>query len=73
MVSENDTVVRLPLLGDLTYREAHALEDGFYVGYRDINVDNEVDEEEYDVDKHYWRMAWLLGHWTRKYVDRNTD
>jgi hypothetical protein len=21
------------------------------------------DEEEYDVEKHYWRIGWLLGNW----------
>lgn len=73
MVSEDATVVQLPLLEDLTYREVHAFEDGFYVGYRKIAIDGEHHEEEYENDKHYWRMGWLLGHWTRKYVDRNTD
>jgi hypothetical protein len=60
MVSEQETALRLPVLGGLTYREIHAVEDGFYCGVHDIT------ESEYEQEKHYWRVAWLVG----DYYDR---
>ena len=57
-VQEDDVMLSAPLLGDLTYREWHAVVDGFYCGVRDRDA---PDEEEYDVEKHYWRIGWLLG------------
>jgi len=65
-MAAKNTVVDLPLLGGLTYREIHAFEDGLYVGYRGLDT---TDEEEYDEEKHYWRMGWLTGRMMRKYVD----
>jgi len=55
MVSESNTAVTLPVLGDLTYREIHAVEDGFFCGVHGVRV------SEYSTEKHYWRIAWLLG------------
>ena len=52
---ESDVVATLPLLGGLTYREAHALEDGFYCGVHGSR------EHEYGQQKHYWRVGWILG------------
>lgn len=55
MADEEDTAISLPLLGNLTYREIHALEDGFYCGVIGAKVN------EYGQEKHYWRVAWLVG------------
>lgn len=55
MDKESDVVAALPLLGELTYREVHALEDGFYCGVVGAR------EHEYGQQKHYWRIGWLLG------------
>jgi len=55
VVSETDTMVTLPIMRDLTYREWHAVIDGLYCGVRDI------DESEYSQEKHYWRAGWLIG------------
>lgn len=57
MADESDTMVSLPVAGDLTFREWHALVDGVYCGYRGI------DESEYSQEKHYWRAAWLVGNY----------
>jgi len=54
---ESDVVAELPLLGELTYREVHALQDGFYCGV------HRVREHEYGKQKHYWRIGWLAGDW----------
>lgn len=53
--SEQETVVTLPFLGELTYREIHAVEDGFYCGVHSVR------ETEYVKEKHYWRMGWIAG------------
>lgn len=55
MVSETDTMITLPIMGDLTYREWHGIIDGLYCGVRGI------DQSEYTQEKHYWRIGWLLG------------
>lgn len=54
MTSESDTMVSLPLLKDLTYREWHHMVNGFYCGVRGI-------DEEPNTDIHYWRVGWLSG------------
>jgi hypothetical protein len=56
MTSEQDTMVTLPIAGELTYREWHGFVDGFYVGY----VDGERDHD-YEREQHYWRIGYLLG------------
>lgn len=61
MTSESQTVLRLPLVGALTYREIHALLDGVYCGVHGIT------HHEYGQEKHYWRTAWLFG----DYYDRH--
>jgi hypothetical protein len=62
--SERDTMITLPLLGALTYREWHAVIDGLYCGYVDVHA------HEYTTEKHYWRVGWLLGHhWHRADAD----
>jgi len=55
MVSERDTMVTLPIIGNLTYREWHGIVDGLYCGVRDIH------ESKYTQEKHYWRAGWLIG------------
>jgi hypothetical protein len=55
MVSETDTMITLPIAGNLTYREWHGIIDGLYCGVQDI------DESEYTQEKHYWRIGWLIG------------
>jgi len=55
MVSESDTMISLPVVGDLRYREWHALVDGLFCGY------NHIHETEYTKEKHYWRVGWLVG------------
>jgi len=37
MVSESNTMITLPIAGDLTYREWHGIIDGLYCGVRDIH------------------------------------
>lgn len=57
MESEQDTMITLPILGHFTYREWHALANGFFVGvtaYKDK-------DHEYTKEKHYWRGGFLLG------------
>jgi hypothetical protein len=59
-IDESDTMLSMPFLGELTYREWHALIDGLYCGYVDVHA------HEYTIEKHYWRMGWLLGqYWHR--------
>ncbi|AGM11745.1 hypothetical protein HCTV5_139 [Halovirus HCTV-5] len=55
MVSETDEMVRLPVMGSLTYREWHAFVDGLYCGYVDERT------SEYTQEKHYWRTGFLVG------------
>jgi hypothetical protein len=64
MANETDTVVDLPLLGQLTYREIHAIEDGIYCGVHGVR------KHEYGREKHYWRMGWLLGDAYDRWVRR---
>jgi len=62
MVSERDMMVTLPIMGDLTYREWHAIIDGLYCGVRDI------DKSECTQEKHYWRAGWLIGDIYDQYI-----
>jgi len=55
MTEESDTMVTLPLLGDLTYHEWHAVVDGLYCGAVERR------EHEYLQEKHYWRVGYLVG------------
>jgi hypothetical protein len=55
MTGESDTMITLPVMGKLTYREWHAIIDGLYCGVQD------TDESEYSREKHYWRAGWLIG------------
>jgi len=52
---EQDTAITVPVLGELTYREIHAFEDGVFAGRHDER------SHEYDKEAHYWRMGWLVG------------
>jgi hypothetical protein len=52
---ESDVVATLPFIGELTFREIHAVEDGFYCGVHKLK------DSEYQREKHYWRMGWLVG------------
>lgn len=54
-LTEADTLVSLPYLGQLTYREWHALVDGVYCGYVGERAN------EYSTEKHYWRAGYLIG------------
>ena len=56
MVTETDTFLTLPLLGELTYREWHHLVGGIYTGYRD------ADRSPPETQTAYWQAGWLLGH-----------
>jgi hypothetical protein len=54
---EADTIVTLPLFGDITFREWHAFVNGFYVGFTAYkNRDHE-----YTREKHWWRGGFLVG------------
>lgn len=55
MEEEGDAIIDLPLIGHITYREWHAVVDGFYCGVVGVR------EHEYGREKHYWRFGWLLG------------
>jgi hypothetical protein len=52
---ETDTMVSLPIIGSLTYREWHGLIDGVYAGVQNLY------QHDYQQEKHYWRVGWLLG------------
>lgn len=55
MEEEQDTMLELPVIGRLTFREAHAFVDGFYSGI--VGGEN----KDYTKEKHYWRSGWILG------------
>lgn len=55
MADESDTMLALPILGRLLYREWHAFIDGVYCGVTNSRVN------EYGREKHYWRAGWLFG------------
>lgn len=55
MTREQATALHLPLLGELTYREAHAVVDGVFAGYVGERSHDYTDEQ------HYWRAGYLLG------------
>jgi len=55
MESEQDVMVVLPIIGHLTYREAHAFVDGLYSGI------NKTENQDYKKEKHYWRIGWVIG------------
>ena len=61
-MKEQETVVTLPYLGELTYREIHAFEDGFYCGI------HEIEDSDYSREKHYWRMGWVAGDFYGQFV-----
>lgn len=56
MTDESDTLVRLPVLGRLTYRECHALVNGVYIGARWGTAGHS-----YTTERHYWRAGYLAG------------
>lgn len=56
MKSEQDTMITLPVLGNLTYREWHAFVEGVYAGA----VDND-DSHDYTKEIHYWKIGFLCG------------
>ena len=56
MTSEDSTMVRLPVLRDLTYREWHAFINGLYCGIVEGGRDHQ-----YEKEKHYWRAGYLVG------------
>jgi len=76
MTSEQDTLTSLPLFEDLTFREWHALVNGFYAGARWGSR-----QHSYDGEAHYWRGGYLLGTGSRyallfaafKYLTENND
>lgn len=53
--NESDTMITLPIAGELTFREWHAMVDGFYCGV------HATENTDYTREKHYWRCGWLLG------------
>lgn len=56
MTKEQDTIVNLPLLKDLTFREWHAFIGGFYAGSRWGSR-----QHSYNQESHYWKVGYLLG------------
>jgi hypothetical protein len=57
---ETETMVSLPLIGNLTFREWHHFVGGVYTGYR--NENRPVPETQ----AAYWQGGWLLGHTIRQ-------
>jgi len=55
-MGEQATAVTVPVLGELTYREIHAFQNGVYVGARWGERPHEYTQE-----RHYWRMGYLIG------------
>jgi hypothetical protein len=68
MVDESDTMVHLPIMGGLSYREIHAFIDGFYVGHEDSHK-----QHRYEKEKHYWRVGYLVGQAAAYFGDRYAD
>lgn len=58
-MAESDKIFNtsIPVLSHLTYREAHAFENGFYVGFT-AYPDR---KHGYTKEKHYWRMGFVAG------------
>lgn len=56
MKTEKDSMISLPVLGNLTYREWHAFINGLYKGAVEGGR-----KHEYDKEKHYWRAGYLLS------------
>lgn len=56
MVSEQSTMIRLPVFGNVTFREWHGFVDGFYIGARWGERTHEYKQE-----RKYWRSGYLLG------------
>jgi len=56
MTGEQKTMVDLPLLRDLTYREWHGFVDGLYCGARWGSR-----QHDYSQEQHYWRIGYLIG------------
>lgn len=54
MTKETDTMVTLPVLKDLTFREWHHFINGVYCGVRSI-------EDEPETQVPYWRCGYLIG------------
>jgi hypothetical protein len=53
--SESDVMYDPPYIDPISFREWHALLDGFYCGIHGSK------EHEYEKEKHYWRSAWIVG------------
>jgi hypothetical protein len=64
MVDETDTLVRLPVLGRLTYREWHHLVNGVGAGYRQRDAADPP-----RAARAYWNAGYLAGHTLRRWVD----
>ena len=60
MVAETETMVTLPVLGNVTYREWHQFIDGYYVGAR-----WGTEQPQRDTQRQYWRTGYLIGTWCR--------
>lgn len=60
MANEDDTMVTLPIMDNLTFREFHAFVNGLYCGLVEAGR-----EHEYDKEKHYWRGGYIIGAGTR--------
>lgn len=58
MTKETDTAVTLPILGELQYLELHAFEHGLYSGAVEGSRGTAYRTGK---ERHYWRMAYLLG------------
>lgn len=54
MVEETDTMVTLPIAGDLTFREWHHFINGVSDGYRD-------DENRPEEQVAYWDAGFIVG------------
>jgi len=62
-MSEKDTMITLPVLGNLTYREWHGFVDGFYVGVVDGDKGHDYEQEQ-----HYWRIGFVAGRASNDYI-----
>ncbi len=58
---ESDIALTVPYLDPFSFREIHAIADGIYCGV------HQLEESEYEKEKHYWRIGWLIG----DFYDRN--
>lgn len=60
-MTEQDTLLPLDSVSDITYREWHAFIEGVYDGLNDEH------DHQYDQERHWWKAGWVVGDTYRYY------